>query len=144
MIKICDFGTACNVQTHMTNNRGSASWMAPEVFETNSYTEKCDVYSWGVILWEVLSRRKPFDELNGPPFAVLWAVSKGTRPPLLQKCPNKLQSLMVKCWDANASVRPSFAEIVEEMRIWTSVYQAPLPKIELPDGILPAHSSKPD
>ena len=33
MLKICDFGTACDIQTHMTNNKGSAAWMAPEVFE---------------------------------------------------------------------------------------------------------------
>lgn len=33
MLKICDFGTACDVHTHMTNNKGSAAWMAPEVFE---------------------------------------------------------------------------------------------------------------
>lgn len=33
MLKICDFGTACDAQTHMTNNKGSAAWMAPEVFE---------------------------------------------------------------------------------------------------------------
>lgn len=35
VLKICDFGTACDIQTHMTNNKGSAAWMAPEVFEGN-------------------------------------------------------------------------------------------------------------
>lgn len=33
VLKICDFGTACDAHTHMTNNKGSAAWMAPEVFE---------------------------------------------------------------------------------------------------------------
>ena len=33
VLKICDFGTACDIQTYMTNNKGSAAWMAPEVFE---------------------------------------------------------------------------------------------------------------
>jgi len=33
VVKICDFGTACDARTHMTNNKGSAAWMAPEVFE---------------------------------------------------------------------------------------------------------------
>lgn len=38
VLKICDFGTACDIQTHMTNNKGSAAWMAPEVFEgKNNY-----------------------------------------------------------------------------------------------------------
>lgn len=36
VLKICDFGTACDIQTHMTNNKGSAAWMAPEVFEGES------------------------------------------------------------------------------------------------------------
>lgn len=36
VLKICDFGTACDIQTHMTNNKGSAAWMAPEVFEGKS------------------------------------------------------------------------------------------------------------
>ncbi len=38
MLKICDFGTACDAHTHMTNNKGSAAWMAPEVFEGKVYT----------------------------------------------------------------------------------------------------------
>jgi mitogen-activated protein kinase kinase kinase 7 len=41
--------------------KGSAAWMAPEVFEGNTYSEKCDVFSWGIILWEMLTRRLPFE-----------------------------------------------------------------------------------
>lgn len=41
MLKICDFGTACDIQTHMTNNKGSAAWMAPEVFEGNNFSSFC-------------------------------------------------------------------------------------------------------
>ncbi|MGH0145873.1 UNVERIFIED_CONTAM: hypothetical protein FKN15_007214 [Acipenser sinensis] len=110
VLKICDFGTACDIQTHMTNNKGSAAWMAPEVFEGKStlqysrsmqiamskrsavcerlllfgaksgsnYSEKCDVFSWGIILWEVITRRKPFDEIGGPAFRIMWAVHNGS------------------------------------------------------------------
>uniref|UniRef100_A0A1S4M3R0 Tak1, putative n=1 Tax=Ixodes scapularis TaxID=6945 RepID=A0A1S4M3R0_IXOSC len=74
VLKICDFGTACDVQTQMTNNKGSAAWMAPEVFESSNYTEKCDVFSWGIILWEVLTRRKPFEDCGPPAFCIMWAV----------------------------------------------------------------------
>lgn len=48
-----------------------------QVFEGSSYTEKCDVFSWGIILWEVLSRRKPFEE-GGSAFRIMWAVHTGT------------------------------------------------------------------
>jgi len=41
VLKICDFGTACDAHTHMTNNKGSAAWMAPEVFE--GYMDNFDV-----------------------------------------------------------------------------------------------------
>ena len=50
MLKICDFGTACDMQTVMTNNKGSAAWMAPEVFEGNTYTEKCDIFRFVIQL----------------------------------------------------------------------------------------------
>ena len=43
----------------------------------NNYSEKCDVFSWGIILWEVISRRKPFDEIGGPAFRIMWAVHNG-------------------------------------------------------------------
>lgn len=114
-LKICDFGTACDVHTHMSNNKGSAAWMAPEVFEGSNYSEKCDIFSWGIILWEVLARKKPFDECGGPAFRIMWAVHNGTRPPLLQNCPKEIESLMTKCWSKNSNERPSMAEIEEQM-----------------------------
>lgn len=115
VLKICDFGTACDIQTHMTNNKGSAAWMAPEVFEGSNYSEKCDVFSWGIILWEVFTRYKPFDEIGGPAFRIMWAVHNGKRPPLIQGIPKPLEVLMTKCWSGNPAERPSMAEIVRIM-----------------------------
>ncbi|TNN69125.1 Mitogen-activated protein kinase kinase kinase 7 [Liparis tanakae] len=150
VLKICDFGTACDIQTHMTNNKGSAAWMAPEVFEGkeltfiksvggvkrsflsprvkdrsvtlrpsvpagSNYSEKCDVFSWGIILWEVITRRKPFDEIGGPAFRIMWAVHNGTRPPLIKNLPMPIESLMTRCWSKDPSQRPSTEEIVKIM-----------------------------
>uniref|UniRef100_A0A674DMI9 Mitogen-activated protein kinase kinase kinase 7 n=1 Tax=Salmo trutta TaxID=8032 RepID=A0A674DMI9_SALTR len=115
VLKICDFGTACDIQTHMTNNKGSAAWMAPEVFEGSNYSEKCDVFSWGIILWEVITRRKPFDEIGGPAFRIMWAVHNGTRPPLIKSLPKPIESLMTRCWSKDPSQRPSMEEIVKIM-----------------------------
>ncbi|XP_063773063.1 mitogen-activated protein kinase kinase kinase 7 isoform X2 [Pseudophryne corroboree] len=115
VLKICDFGTACDIQTHMTNNKGSAAWMAPEVFEGSNYSEKCDVFSWGIILWEVITRRKPFDEIGGPAFRIMWAVHNGTRPPLIKNLPKPIESLMTRCWSKDPSKRPSMEEIVKIM-----------------------------
>ncbi|XP_018561259.1 mitogen-activated protein kinase kinase kinase 7 [Anoplophora glabripennis] len=114
-LKICDFGTAADKNTYMTNNKGSAAWMAPEVFTSSKYTEKCDIFSWGIILWEVTSRRKPFYNQGGSAFSIMWAVHKGKRPPLLRNCPPPIENLMTECWDHDPSKRPSMQEIVKRM-----------------------------
>uniref|UniRef100_A0A4W5R5E6 Mitogen-activated protein kinase kinase kinase 7 n=1 Tax=Hucho hucho TaxID=62062 RepID=A0A4W5R5E6_9TELE len=115
VLKICDFGTACDIQTHMTNNKGSAAWMAPEVFEGSNYSEKCDVFSWGIILWEGITRRKPFDEIGGSAFCIMWAVHRGTRPPLIKDLPEPIENLMTHCWDKDPAQRPSMEEVRNTM-----------------------------
>ncbi|XP_052901997.1 mitogen-activated protein kinase kinase kinase 7 [Anopheles moucheti] len=114
VLKICDFGTVTDKSTLMTNNKGSAAWMAPEVFEGRSYTEKCDVFSWGIILWEVIAREQPFKVINEP-FAIMWRVHQGSRPPLIEGCPKPIEQLMVQCWDKNPISRPSMKEVVSVM-----------------------------
>nr|QNL15283.1 mitogen-activated protein kinase kinase kinase 7-like protein [Littorina littorea] len=123
VLKICDFGTACDIQTHMTNNKGSAAWMAPEVFEGSNYSEKCDVFSWGIIMWEVFTRRKPFDEIGGPAFRIMWAVHNGKRPPLIQSLPKPLEVLMTKCWSGNPAERPAMSEVVRIMSYLFQFFQ---------------------
>uniref|UniRef100_A0A4W6BQE4 Mitogen-activated protein kinase kinase kinase 7 n=1 Tax=Lates calcarifer TaxID=8187 RepID=A0A4W6BQE4_LATCA len=103
VLKICDFGTACDIQTYMTNNKGSAAWM------------KCDVFSWGIILWEVITRKKPFDEIGGSAFCIMWAVHRGTRPPLIKDLPEPIETLMTRCWDKEPSQRPSMEEVKNTM-----------------------------
>ncbi|XP_050733764.1 probable serine/threonine-protein kinase DDB_G0278665 isoform X3 [Eriocheir sinensis] len=114
VLKVCDFGTACELSTFMSDNRGSAAWMAPEVFEGKIYTEKCDVYSWGIILWEVVTRRVPFEDL-GLAVRIMWAVHQRVRPPLITGCPKLLENLMKRCWDHNQDRRPRMEEVVEKM-----------------------------
>ncbi|CAB1330718.1 unnamed protein product, partial [Coregonus sp. 'balchen'] len=104
VLKICDFGTACDIQTHMTNNKGSSN-----------YSEKCDVFSWGIILWEVITRRKPFDEIGGSAFCIMWAVHRGTRPPLIKDLPEPIENLMTHCWDKDPAQRPSMEEVKHTM-----------------------------
>ncbi|XP_037028070.1 mitogen-activated protein kinase kinase kinase 7 [Bradysia coprophila] len=114
MLKICDFGTVTDKATLMTNNKGSAAWMAPEVFEGYTYTEKCDVFSWGIILWEVLSREQPFKDIEFT-FSIMWSVHKGQRPPLIEGCPKPIEILMTTCWDPSPAARPSMEFVVNQM-----------------------------
>ena len=129
-LKICDFGTACDLNTYMTNNKGSAAWMAPEVFEGSRYTEKCDVFSWGVILWEILSRRKPFDEIGGSAYRIMWAVHVGQRPPLIEGCPKPIEDLMTRCWHKSPEERPSMDEVVEIMTTLSQFFNGHLEPVE--------------
>ncbi|GIY94757.1 mitogen-activated protein kinase kinase kinase 7 [Caerostris extrusa] len=116
VLKICDFGTACDKHTNMTNSKGSAAWMAPEVFEGSQYSEKCDIFSWAIILWEVLTRKKPYNDGEGATaFGILWAVHHGKRPPLISGCPKPLENLMTRCWSKSPSVRPSMMTIQAEL-----------------------------
>ncbi|XP_029170810.1 mitogen-activated protein kinase kinase kinase 7-like [Nylanderia fulva] len=131
MLKICDFGTACDLHTYMTNNKGSAAWMAPEVFEGSRYTEKCDVFSWGIILWEVLARQKPFDDMGGvSAFRIMWAVHVGQRPPLIEGCPKPLENLMTRCWQKIPEARPSMDEVVRIMTKLSEFFSHHLEPIE--------------
>ncbi|KAK9883375.1 hypothetical protein WA026_001547 [Henosepilachna vigintioctopunctata] len=106
-LKICDFGTAVDQKTHMTENMGSAAWMAPEVFSSNTYTEKCDIFSWSIILWEVLTRCRPYNSPGVTSLSILWGVFQGKRPPLIQDCPACIENVMVMCWDQQPANRPS-------------------------------------
>lgn len=123
-LKICDFGTACDVKTHMTDSKGSAAWMAPEVFEGNSYTEKCDVFSFGVIMWEVFSRQLPFSNIGHVAYRIMWAVHCGRRPPDIRGCPEVLHTLMHRCWAKDPSVRPSMTAVVQILSRIVSVFPA--------------------
>ncbi|XP_044272362.1 mitogen-activated protein kinase kinase kinase 7-like [Tribolium madens] len=138
LLKICDFGTATDMTAIMTNNKGSAAWMAPEVFETSNYTEKCDVFSWGIILWEVLSRLKPFFHIkeSGYPsaFMILWAKHNGARPPLIRNCPPIIEKLMTQCWDQEAAKRPSMQEIVKKMEVICSLLPGAEEPLQIIDG----------
>ena len=61
--------------------QGTPRWMAPEVFEGEHYSEKCDVFSWGIALWECVTRKIPYDDYE--PMQMMWAKHKGEHSPLI-------------------------------------------------------------
>jgi len=98
----------------MSGETGSLRYMAPEVADALQYNHKADVYSYGIILWELNAGKKPFDGLNREMFYEQ-VVHGGERPPLNKKWPEELKKMMVDCWSADMDVRPTFSEIVEKI-----------------------------
>lgn len=112
--KIADFGWTRFKADIMTNKIGTYQWMAPEVISSEQYSEKADVFSFGIILWELATRKPPYREKTGQQVAQE-VVKSGLRPPLPKKCPEQFLSLMQRCWDQNPEARPTFSRIIEEL-----------------------------
>ncbi|XP_068604453.1 protein kinase Npk [Brachionichthys hirsutus] len=112
VLKICDFGASkfLSHTTHMTVV-GTFPWMAPEVIQSLPVSETCDTYSYGVVLWEMLTREVPFKGFEG--LQVAWlVVEKQERLTIPTSCPASFAELMRKCWQAEPKERPQFKQVL--------------------------------
>jgi len=92
------------------------AYIAPEVMQGISYDEKIDVYSYALILYEMISRNIPFE--NSSSSDIYKKVVEQNSRPDINNCSifPSLKALIVKCWDANPVTRLSFEEIVLELK----------------------------
>ncbi|KAH0791057.1 TKL family protein kinase [Histomonas meleagridis] len=122
--KICDFGLARTKSTvPMTGLVGTTLWMAPEVVLSNPfYDEKVDVYSFGILLWELLTGKRPYEGEDISSISVQ-VVEDGRRPIIPENTPEPLAKLMRQCWDQDNNKRPSFTKIVQLLQ--NAEYQFP-------------------
>ncbi|KAG7343651.1 PASTA sensor-containing serine/threonine protein kinase [Nitzschia inconspicua] len=153
-IKIFDFGLAKELPTvnnghldvfHFTGLCGSPRYMAPEVGMEEPYNELCDVYSFGVLFWEMMALSKPYDKcsmvdlvsdvwkndadatrpspslvgkgrfLAGRAFQRLYKIKRNTAAPLVGS-PASLQSLLKSCWSYQMKYRPSMQQVEYRLR----------------------------
>eukprot|EP01096_Ripella_sp_DP13-Kostka_P009383 TRINITY_DN360_c0_g1_i1.p1 TRINITY_DN360_c0_g1~~TRINITY_DN360_c0_g1_i1.p1 ORF type:complete len:502 (-),score=172.33 TRINITY_DN360_c0_g1_i1:17-1459(-) len=131
VVKICDFGLSVQNEDWVQGRAGSPLYMAPEVMSNKTYSNKADVFSFAVILWELLHEREAFsqDHVNTVSRAVFYNhVCRGGRPVIDPAVQNaftqqfgqnlwdRLIGLMFSCWDENPDNRLTFEQIFLQLQ----------------------------
>eukprot|EP01094_Clydonella_sp_ATCC50884_P020714 TRINITY_DN4359_c0_g1_i2.p1 TRINITY_DN4359_c0_g1~~TRINITY_DN4359_c0_g1_i2.p1 ORF type:complete len:420 (+),score=151.84 TRINITY_DN4359_c0_g1_i2:427-1686(+) len=119
--KIADFGISTIKQKERTmTSIGTPIYMAPEVIKNTRYSEKADVYSFGIVLCEVWSETTPYAEVDFRDMTtdtlVLAVANDGLRPLIPPQCPSAYRSLIEDCMVERPELRPGFDEIVERLQ----------------------------
>jgi len=125
--KVADFGVARVVDAActMTAETGTYRWMAPEVVSHQRYDAKCDVFSFGILLWEIATGGAvPYAGFT-PLQAAVGVVQKGLRPTPPEGCHPALALLMAACWDAAPGARPDFSTLVVQLEALVAQLTAP-------------------
>jgi serine/threonine protein kinase len=115
-VKVCDFGLSrLKAQARsMTGNCGTVQWMAPEVLANMDYDEKADVFSYGIILWELLSRECPYEGMTAIQCA-LAVLNRDKRPDIPKWCPPAFHALIKACVKKDPSERPDFGRVIQTL-----------------------------
>ena len=125
-VKVADFGVA-RVQSMggvMTAETGTYRWMAPEVVAHQSYDFKCDIFSYGITLWELVTNGAVPYAGYTPLQAAVGVVQKGLRPEIPHGCHQELANAMEMCWKHLPGDRPTAAELESRMRKAITKYNA--------------------
>uniref|UniRef100_A0A8C1QY38 Mitogen-activated protein kinase kinase kinase n=1 Tax=Cyprinus carpio TaxID=7962 RepID=A0A8C1QY38_CYPCA len=117
-VKISDFGTSKELSDKSTKMSfaGTVAWMAPEVIRNEPVSEKVDIWSFGVVLWELLTGEIPYKDVDSS--AIIWGVgSNSLHLPVPSTCPDGFKILMKQTWQGKPRNRPSFRQILLHLDI---------------------------
>jgi len=115
-VKICDFGHSRKIGSAPTRCVGTHHWMASEVLMGDSYDQYADVFSFAMVMFEVLGREVPFEDIHATKVAII--VASGGWPDMEAippDCPGLLIHLMVRCWAEEPADRPDFTKVLAEL-----------------------------
>uniref|UniRef100_A0A8C6L5N4 receptor protein-tyrosine kinase n=1 Tax=Nothobranchius furzeri TaxID=105023 RepID=A0A8C6L5N4_NOTFU len=120
-VKVADFGLARDVydkEYYSVHNKSGVKlpvkWMALESLQTHKFTTKSDVWSFGVLLWELMTRgAPPYSDVNS--FDITVFLLQGRRLLQPEFCPDTLYTVMIECWHPKPERRPSFSELVSRI-----------------------------
>ncbi|XP_028062745.1 uncharacterized protein LOC114266052 isoform X1 [Camellia sinensis] len=118
--KVGDFGLSKIKRNTLVSGgvRGTLPWMAPELLNgsSNKVSEKVDVFSFGIVLWEILTGEEPYANMHYG--AIIGGIVNNTlRPSIPSFCDPEWKRLMEECWAPNPVVRPPFTEIASRLRV---------------------------
>uniref|UniRef100_A0A673KVX9 mitogen-activated protein kinase kinase kinase n=1 Tax=Sinocyclocheilus rhinocerous TaxID=307959 RepID=A0A673KVX9_9TELE len=114
-LKVTDFGLAREWhRTTKMSAAGTYAWMAPEVIRSSTFSKGSDVWSYGVLLWELLTREVPFRGIDGLAVAYGVAMNKLSLP-IPSTCPEPFSRLMEDCWNVDPHARPPFTSILDHL-----------------------------
>jgi tRNA A-37 threonylcarbamoyl transferase component Bud32 len=117
--KVGDFGLSKIKRNTLVSGgvRGTLPWMAPELLNgsSNKVSEKVDVFSFGIVLWEILTGEEPYANMHYG--AIIGGIVNNTlRPPVPTSCDPEWRRLMEQCWAPDPAQRPAFTEIAGRLR----------------------------
>ncbi|KAL5712587.1 Serine/threonine-protein kinase edr1 [Ranunculus cassubicifolius] len=143
-VKVCDFGLSRlkhNTFLSSKSTAGTPEWMAPEVLRNEPSNEKCDVYSFGVILWELATLRLPWSGMNQ--MQVVGAVGfQNRRLDVPKELDPVVATIIRECWQTEPNLRPSFSQLSVALqslqRLVIPSYQEEQPSMVLSQEI-PVH-----
>lgn len=117
VLKITDFGLAREVyHTTRMSAAGTYAWMAPEVIKSSVFSKRADIWSYGVVLWELLTGEVPYRGINSLAVAYGVAVNKYTLP-IPTTCPGEFADILTACWNCDPHQRPTFSDILDTLKV---------------------------
>lgn len=123
--KLADFGLTTlktsSASSTTAGFKGTVQWSAPELFEPDAEANPTsDIYSFGMVLWELATRQVPFAKAASVMVALSW-ITKGHQEKIPDTTPGELKALIIACWNKEPSKRPKTDEVAKQL---DSLWQA--------------------
>jgi len=114
-IRVADFGLSKDKNNDINTKMGTLNWVAPEILSDNSmpYTEKADIYSFGLVLWEIVTGKTPYE--GKTTLQIVRMIDMGERPQIPDTVDPDYAQIIRDCWASDPFKRPTIDEVHERL-----------------------------